>query len=173
MSFKPDLRSTKANISGWKLVIAVFMLAAFLGALSGLFIPHANGQSILPQPGGFNTLVQTQPAAMPTSLTCLVGYASACTLQLTRPVNSPGPYQSDPYVCQMDVTANGQTVLVEDGQGTPVPLISGTLGTSGAAASWFYGPYANDTFCRWMPNGVYVQAGSSGVTYHMTVKYNR
>jgi hypothetical protein len=48
----------------------------------------------------------------------------------------------------------------------------GVLGAAGAPVGWvFVAP--SDVSCRRFPGGVYIQAGGSGVTGSVTIKYNR
>lgn len=127
----------------------------------------AGAQTVVQQPAQFNYVVQSLPGAMPTSLTCIVGYASGCILRLTPTVSS-----TDPYVCGGDIEASGQTILLQDVNG--VALMNNTLGTSGNVVTWFFTPMTSkDDGCRIFPGGVYVQAGASGVTFRLTIKYNK
>jgi len=115
--------------------------------LALLVVGTAMAQTVAPQPVNFNTTVQMQPGAFPTALTCLVGFASTCKYVL------PGTSDPnhDPYVCNADITASGQTVTLQDANG--VTWISGTLGTGGSPVTWMPPPG-----CRWFPGGLYIQA---------------
>lgn len=122
-------------------------------------------QTPVPQPTQFLFTVQTIPAAIPTSNTCIVGFAVGCLLKLV-------PGHTDPYLCGADFSATGQTITLSDANGTPWVVNGAVLGASGAPVGWlFVAP--NDAACRMFPGGVYVQAGSSGVTGRLTIKYNK
>lgn len=133
-----------------------------------LVVATAGAQTVVQQPAQFNNVVQTLPGAMPTSLTCVVGYAVGCILKLTATGSS-----TDPYVCGGDIEASGQTILLQDANA--VALLNNTLGTSGNVVTWFFPTplTSKDDGCRVFPGGVYVQAGSSGVTFRLTIKYNK
>lgn len=133
--------------------------------LSILFLAAAclQAQPIVVQPGSLNQAVQTRPAAIATSLTCLVGFASGCTFRL--PVTS-----SDPYLCSADFTATGQTITMQDANGVPWIVSGGALGSSGNPAGWEWHSSATIS-CRWFPGGVYIQANATGVTGKLSVSY--
>lgn len=122
-------------------------------------------QTPVPQPTQFLFTVQTIPAAIPTSNTCIVGFAVGCLLKLI-------PGHSDPYLCGADFSATGQTITLSDANSIPWVVNGAALGASGAPVGWvFVAP--NDAACRMFPGGVYIQAGSSGVTGRLTIKYNK
>ena len=125
------------------------------------------GQSVVPQPGQFTTTVQMLPGAIPTSLTCIVGPGSGCLLQIAAP--SPGTTATDPYLCAADFLASGQTITLQDGQPTPVAWIVG----GGALTGGWEWHATTDSTCRVFPQGLYIVAGSSGVTGKLTIKYNK
>lgn len=126
----------------------------------------ALSQTLIPQPSQLNQAVQTLPGAMPTSLTCIVGRASSCLFVLRST-------DTDPYLCNADFTATGQTITMQDANGI-IGLLSGApLPVSGSTpTSWAF-MANNDASCRIFPGGVYIVAGSSGVTGKMTIKFNR
>jgi len=137
------------------------MRLSLLGLLFGAFL---SAQTVVPQPGQFQFTVQTLPGAIPTSLTCLVGKAVGCILQLK-------PQNSDPQVCGFDFTATGQTITMQDQNGTLWVINGATLGSSGSPVGTMW-QAPNDSGCRIFPGGVYIQANTSGVTGRITIKYN-
>lgn len=149
---------------------STLLYAALLVLLGSLFVLPADGQIIAAQPTQLTKVVQMVPGAVPTSLTCLVGFSSSCVLQITN--STPGaPYSpNDPFVCAADFAATGQTVLMQDANAN-VGLVTGAaLGSGGTKTSWSY-VAAGDSYCRRFPGGVYVQAGGAGVTGSVTIKY--
>ena len=118
--------------------------------------------------------VQTVPGAIPTSLTCIVGPAVGCKLQIT-PVNpSSDPTYGAPFLCAVDLTATGQTINIQDGQATPVPWIvaGAALPATGSTATGLEWHADNDSSCRPFIGGLYIPAGGSGVTGRLLIKYN-
>lgn len=124
----------------------------------------ANCQTIIPQPTQFLHTMQTVPGAIPTSLTCLVGRASGCIFRLSN-------INSDPQVCGFDFTATGQTIMMQDQNAVPWIINGAALGTLAAGVGTLW-TAPNDTGCRMFSGGVYIQAGSSGVTGRVTIKFN-
>ncbi len=149
-----------------EIVIVVVVIAMWAAMLTS--VPPVVAQTIIPQPAQFLTVVQTVPGAVPTSLTCLVGFDSSCLYKLTH-----NPTATDPYVCGGDIEAAGQTILLQDANA--VTLLNNTLGSSGSQMTWFFPtPLTNsDTGCRMFPGGVYIQAGSTGATFRLTIKFNK
>ena len=125
-------------------------------------------QVVITKPAVLTTVVQVVPGPVPTSLTCLVGFASTCLYKLVNTISS-----TDPYVCSGDITSAGLTILLQDANATP--LLNNTLGTVGSATTWFFPTplTGNDSGCRMFPGGVYIQAGSAGATFSLTVKFNK
>lgn len=104
------------------------------------------------KPGKFNVTVQTRPQAIPTVLTDIV--------------------RQDAYVCYVDLTANGQTITIQDRQAPAVGWLNNVLGTAGSVTTWLW--WANDdTRCRWMPGGFSWQASATGATGYLTFKCER
>ena len=124
-------------------------------------------QVVMTHPKSFTNVVMMIPGAVPTSSTCLVGYATGCILRYSKNSTS-----SDPYVCAADFTATGQTITMQDGQATPVPWVvgGGVLGSSGSPAGWTW-TAPTDAECRIFPGGVYLQANGSGATGSVIIKY--
>lgn len=125
-------------------------------------------QTIVPQPTTFTNLGQMKPGAIPTSLTCLVGPAGSGCVQSIAATTTSG----SPHLCAIDLLATGQTVTIQDGQGTPVKWYSTTLGTSMVPAffEWHAG---KDDACRVFPAGIYIQASATGATGRLSFKYNQ
>lgn len=89
--------------------------------------------------------VHIKPQAVPTSLTAIASSeASIIGLVITNP------------------TASAITILLQDGQGSPIPL----LGTNSLAANTT--TVANIPFGYWCPGGWSIQAGGAGLTYYAT-----
>lgn len=116
---------------------------AIVGLVGALSLSGQSGRPIL------TSVAQTRPQAIPTVLTTVL--------------------TGDAYVCAADFTATGQNLLIEDNQATPIVWLNNTLGSGGSPSTWIYGPF-DDTRCRWMPNGIQIQAGASGVTGAMVIK---
>ncbi len=143
---------------------AFYSVVAGLAFLLAFNSGQMSSQTIVAQPTQFTKTVQTIPGAISTSLTCIVGYASGCLLKLTDKF-------TDPYVCGADFTATGQTITIQDAAGVLWIVNGGILGATGAPAGWAFTP-SNAAGCRLFPGGVYIQAGSSGVTGRLTISYN-
>ncbi len=125
--------------------VAFFALLFIVGTAAIVKVAYAqNGYPSL------NNAVQTRPQAIPTSLTTVIS--------------------QDAYICLADFTATGQTILVQDRQGAPVVWINNTLGASMSATTWIFGDHSANTYCRFFPNGISIQAGSSGVTGYLVIK---
>lgn len=133
-----------------------------------LTIAAAFSQTVVQQPAQFNFVVQSLPGAVPTSLTCVVGYAVGCIYRLTASGNS-----TDPYVCGGDIEASGQTITLQDANA--VTLLNNALGTSGNLVTWWFPTplTSKDEGCRIFPGGVYIQASASGATFRLTIKFNK
>lgn len=137
-----------------------------------VLIGLVGAQTVVVQPAQFNYVVQMVPGTIPTSNTCIVGFASTCISKLTN--SSPGTPTSpnDPFLCAADFTATGQTITLQDANSTPWVVGGAVLGSSGSPVGWTW--IANsDSTCRRFPGGVYVIAGGAGVTGSLTIKYNR
>lgn len=101
------------------------------------------------KPTRLGYVAQTRPIAIPTSPTDLI--------------------QQSAYICYADIEATGQSVTIQDKQPTPVPWLTGVLGSSSASSTWiFVAP--NDAGCRFFPNGVTWSANGSGATGYITIK---
>ena len=112
------------------------------------------------------------PAAIPTSSTCIAGFASTCKLQLvnTQPGLSYSP--NDPFLCAADFTATGQTITMQDANSNLWIVGGAALGSAGTPTGWSW--LANsDATCRRFPGGVYIQSNGAGVTGSLTIKYNK
>ena len=109
------------------------------------------GQSPSPSTTGLinGIIIKTRPGAIPTSLTALIS--------------------QDAFICAADVTATGQTITIEDQQGTPIYWISNALGSSGNSTTWMFNA-SQDSNCRWMPGGIKWSASASGATGALTIK---
>lgn len=88
-------------------------------------------------PTQFSYVFQTVPGAVPTSLTdviapCATGTGPSLTCL------TPG---TDAYICAGDATATGQTFTIQDKQPTPIPWITGALGSGSASATWGFATY--------------------------------
>lgn len=144
---------------GAAVILCVIVTMSFTGAFS----VHAQPNDYLfPQPSSYTYSRTTIPGQLPTSLTCVVGKSASCQQQIT----------TEAYLCAYDIIATGQTAIIQDGQGTPIPFISGVLGVGGApATNGFAWP---DSLCRWMPGGVYwQQTGGPGATGRLVIKFSR
>jgi hypothetical protein len=105
------------------------------------------GQNGYPQLTNF---VQTRPQAIPTSLTAVIS--------------------QDAYICYADFTATGQNILIQDRQASAIAWLNNTLGSSGSPTTWIFKAFSDQTpHCRWFPNGISIQAGSTGVTGTMII----
>lgn len=127
-------------------------------------------QLIVQQPGQFNNAVQMVPGAVPTSRTCLVGFSSSCLYVLTNTQLGQPTSINDPFVCSADFTGTGQTITLSDINTTPWVVGGAVLGSSGSPVGWVW-TAPSDLTCRRFPGGVYIQAGSSGATGSVTVKF--
>jgi len=127
----------------------------------------ARAQAIVSMPTVFVQHVQTVPGAIPTSSTCLVGYASTCGFVIKRTQTS-----TDPYVCTGDLAATGQTITIQDANGTV--FINNVLGSSGSVQTTAPLPMggAGDPYCRDFPGGVYWYASGTGATGRLTIAFN-
>lgn len=125
---------------------------------------RAEGQTMVQHPGQFNNTWSMFPGTVPTSLTCLAGTASTCKVVLTSA-------NSDPYVCAADFTATGQTITLQDTNGTLWIVGGGALGSGGNPTGWEWHAY-NDSLCRQFPRGVYITSNGAGVTGSVIVKWN-
>lgn len=133
--------------------------------IAGLALSIATAQTVVRRPAtSFNSAVVMVPGSFPTSLTCLVGYATNCTFRLFRSVTS-----TDPYLCASDITATTQTVTIQDSAG--VAWINQVLG--GGTTTTDRWQASDDTRCRVFPDGIYIQASAGGVTGSLTVKFNK
>ncbi len=125
-------------------VLSVFTVVALLLAVVLLPI-HVMAQNGYPQLTNF---VVVRPQAIPTTLTSVIVGQNA-------------------YVCYADFTATGQNILVEDQQATPIVWLNAVLGSGGSPNTWYYA--TPPTACRYMPNGIQIQAGGAGVTGMMII----
>lgn len=126
----------------WQLV-AIFVVVAIFAVM---FVPVG----IFAQNGypALTNFVVVRPQAIPTSATDVI--------------------KQDAYVCYVDFTATGQNISLQDRQATPIVWINNALGASMSASTWFFNAVSSDK-CRPMPNGITIQAGSSGVTGTMII----
>lgn len=149
-------------------------LLALLGvvALTCLSLP---AQTVVPfSQANFNYTVQTIPGAIPTSSTCVVGPLDACNLKIVASSFSNDPTYGAPFLCAVDLLGTGQTITIQDGQVTPVKWIvaGAALPATGSTATGFEWHADKDSNCRPFIGGLYIQAGSSGVTGRLVIKYN-
>ena len=139
-----------------------------LAAMAVLLL-SLNAQTIVRSTAVYQRSYYTLPGyTIPSSLTCIVGYASTCKIVITKTSSS-----SDPAVCMVDFTANGQTVVFQDLNGNA--WINAVIGTSGTPVLQTFtvgGP--DDSGCRVFPGGLYIQATGSGTTTlgQLVVKFN-
>ena len=104
-------------------------------------------QPSAPSPGQLNYSVQTWPGPIPySSMTDIV--------------------RGNAWVCSWDMTGLNQTITIQDRQPTPVPFMSWTFQQQSTAI----GAYSSDGTCRFMPNGISIQASAAGVTGSLRIK---
>ncbi len=130
-------------MSNLAVLVSLFVIAVF--SIVALFPIRVGAQNGYPQLTNF---VVVRPQAIPTMATDVI--------------------KQNAYVCYADFTATGQNISVQDRQATPVVWINNVLGASMSPATWFFNA-VESTKCRPMPNGITIQAGSSGVTGTMII----
>lgn len=158
--------STPRGVS-YKRADSIALFYAML--LFAIALGMAYAQTPVPQPTNLPFIVQTLPAAIPTSSTCIVGpkSVSGCLYKIT-----PSASSTDPYLCAADFTATGQTITMQDGNGVVWIVGGGALGTSGSPTGWEW--HAADTSsCRVFPNGLYITSSGAGVTGKVTIRFNQ
>jgi hypothetical protein len=100
------------------------------------------------------------------------GYPQLTNFVVVRPqaipTSSTDVIKQNAYVCYADFTATGQNISIQDRQATPVVWLNNVLGASMNPVTWFFSPILPNG-CRPMPNGITIQAGSSGVTGTMVI----
>ena len=121
----------------WILIAAALLLA---------IVPRVDVLAQVPSPGQLNYSVATRPGAIPTTLTDVI--------------------RQDAYICAADVSAQTQTILIQDRQPTPVPWIAGTFSDT---RSWIWSA-AGDGYCRPMVGGISWSASTSGATAYLKIK---
>lgn len=96
-------------------------------------------------------VVQTRPQAIPTSATTVIS--------------------QDAYICYGDFQATGQTLTIADRQATPVNWINNSFGASASLTTIIFTfPNINgQPTCRWFPNGITIQASTSGITGYLII----
>lgn len=138
------MKTMKKNSSGMIgfVAIRIVILILFIAALlvNQTRVFAQNGYPVL------TNFVVTRPQAIPTGATDVI--------------------KQDAYVCYADFTATGQTITVQDRQTTPVTWLN-AFTLAAAASPWSFS--ASSERCRFMPNGITIQAGGAGVTGVMII----